>query len=77
MKPQTEIMIMRVEITMKPMRITTMKVTNMMNIVIGFIIIVIVNYQRTENMIINPCLFPFEKFSAFLIILWGLTHKLI
>ena len=28
-------------------------------------------------MIINPACFPFEKFSGFLVIIWGLTHKLI
>ena len=77
MKPQTKIMIMRVEITMKPMRITTMKVTNIKKIVIGFMEIVIVSNQETVSMIINPACFPFEKFSAFLIIIWGLTHKLI
>ena len=43
MKPQTKIMIMKVEITMKPMRITTMKVTNIKKIAIGFMEIVIVS----------------------------------
>ena len=77
MKPQTKIMIMKEEITIKPMRIMTMKVTNIKKIAIGFMEIVIVRKCRTENMIINPACFPFEKFSAFLIIIWGLTHKLI
>ena len=77
MKPQTKIMIMKVEITMKPMRITTMKVTNIKKIVIGFMEIVIVNNQRTVSMIINPACLPWEKFSAFLVIIWSLTQKLI